>query len=363
MFFFLTFEKFMFIIHIMKKTRSSLPYQPIYQKLFEHYKKLIISQSLKPGDQIDSINQMIEKFQIARETAKKVLNLLAKEGLIIKKAGKGSFIVEQKKVKKSWGIILPFYSLQYEELLHEISFHAQKMERKLEYFIDYNFYQEEISLVEKLIHEQYEVIIIIPTLDESKTAQFYSKLSYQNSLILLLDHTMTGSFFPYVIQSYDLGIKRAMAYLIEKSEGNIAFFRNRVASGRNLILELMEETYRDVISEHKIEPFFFDSIHEINLDIIQKNQLDGFLCSDDINAIKLIGFLKQNKLKPKLDYHLVSYGNTDLAKFFTPGITAINSSYGEMAKILINMIKDGQKGKELKNAQYVIQPKLIERET
>ena len=43
---------------------------PMYKRLFDLYKNKIISQEVKPGHQIDSINRIMQKFDVSRETSK-----------------------------------------------------------------------------------------------------------------------------------------------------------------------------------------------------------------------------------------------------------------------------------------------------
>ncbi|MFW6370074.1 MAG: winged helix-turn-helix domain-containing protein, partial [Bacteroidota bacterium] len=89
---------------------NSLSYIPLYQRLFNYYKQRIVSQDLRAGQKIDSINRMMERHQVSRETAKLVLKKLNNEGLIVTRAGKGSFVTQTTAPKKIWGIVLPFYS-------------------------------------------------------------------------------------------------------------------------------------------------------------------------------------------------------------------------------------------------------------
>ena len=52
--------------------------------------------------------------------------------------------------------------------------------------------------------------------------------SIGKSCLLLVDNTMSGSYFRYVIQSYDLGIKRAIDYLLVRTRRNLLFLRNEM---------------------------------------------------------------------------------------------------------------------------------------
>ncbi len=71
---------------------SSEDFQPLYQKLFILYGEAILTQEFAPGTRIDSITEIMKKHGVSRETAKLVLKKLSAEGLIIQKAGKGSFV-------------------------------------------------------------------------------------------------------------------------------------------------------------------------------------------------------------------------------------------------------------------------------
>ena len=212
----------------MMKMNQNTTFIPIYQKLFDFYKKAILTQQSLPGSKIDSINDIREKFSVSRETAKLVLKKLANEGLIIQKAGKGSFVADLGPKKPVWGVVVPFFSAQTEKLLYHLDFEATKAGRRLEHYVDYNNWKEEIRLVGTMINQRYEAVIVVPTLDESKTADFYRRLVSSGTVVTLLDHTMAGSYFTYVIQSYDLGVKRAAHYLLENCDGTLAFVKNDI---------------------------------------------------------------------------------------------------------------------------------------
>ncbi len=84
--------------------------KPLYKSLFEYYKDKIIVQEYSPGQQVDSINKIMQRHNVSRETAKLVLKMLADEKLVYSKAGKGSFVVPFVQTKKEWGMVIPFYS-------------------------------------------------------------------------------------------------------------------------------------------------------------------------------------------------------------------------------------------------------------
>ncbi len=139
---------------------------PIYKKLTEFYRDKILDQELPPGHKIDSINRIMQRHDVSRETAKLVLKNLRDEGMIISKAGKGSFVNLQSGLKKIWGLIVPIYTANVEQLISYLEEEAQGKGRELEYFLDYNDASEEKRLVSKMAFEGYEAIIVVPNYDE-----------------------------------------------------------------------------------------------------------------------------------------------------------------------------------------------------
>lgn len=336
---------------------------PMYKRLFDLYKNKIINQEVKPGHQIDSINRIMQKFDVSRETSKLVLKMLAEEKLIISKMGKGSFVVPFAETKKIWGMIIPFYSSNLEHLINHLDEEAQKRGRKLSYFIGYNNPQEEERLVGTMILEGYEAVIIVPNNDESLTAEFYRKLLFGNTCVLLVDNTMTGSYFRYVIQSYDLGVKRAIDYLASKTSRNLLFVKNDSWKGRNMLYEFMEQTFTTVVNTSYPERsvFVISDMKHMSRDFIVKNKIGGILCCSDTDSVRIIGRLKKYNYTFPGEISLVSYGNTELTEFFNPAITVIDCKYADMAAQTAQLIDHAHKADPLE--QYVILPQLILRET
>jgi DNA-binding LacI/PurR family transcriptional regulator len=339
--------------------------RPLYQKLFNYYSEAILSQEFSPGIRIDSITEIMKKHGVSRETAKLVLKKLSDEGLIIQKAGKGSFVAPLGPKRPVWGIVIPFMSDHHEKLIGRIGMEAEAAGRTIEHFVDHNQWEEEIRLVGRLIRERYEAVIVAPTLDESRTAEFYRQLKSGGTLVALVDHTMAGSYFTYAIQSYDLGVKRAVRYLQSRTSGNLAFIKSDIWAGRNMIQEVMEQTFINFVQEIPGEQraLVLDRVTRLDADLIRREGIGGFFCCDDTDAVRTIGRLVEWGFKVPGDLSVISYGNTDLARYFTPRITSIDPHAEEMARRIAELIRMHGEGKSVRFEQYVIQPDLVIRET
>ena len=65
---------------------------PLYQQLKELIQKSIISEELKPGDQILTESELSEKYGVSRITVRKAVSELVDERVLLKIQGKGTFV-------------------------------------------------------------------------------------------------------------------------------------------------------------------------------------------------------------------------------------------------------------------------------
>jgi GntR family transcriptional regulator len=68
---------------------SKLPY---YQQVYEILHGKIQRREWQPGDMIPPESELIEKYQVSRNTVRQVLDKLVNEGLIYRQRGRGSFV-------------------------------------------------------------------------------------------------------------------------------------------------------------------------------------------------------------------------------------------------------------------------------
>lgn len=69
--------------------------KPIYERIFETLKEDIRTRRYAVGDRVPSEKELADEYQVSRITSKKALELLAAEGLIVRRPGRGSFVAEE----------------------------------------------------------------------------------------------------------------------------------------------------------------------------------------------------------------------------------------------------------------------------
>jgi GntR family transcriptional regulator len=65
---------------------------PLYEQVAEVLRRQIHTSELKPGMAIPSESELTSSFKVSRVTARKALDLLVDEGLIVRRQGKGTFV-------------------------------------------------------------------------------------------------------------------------------------------------------------------------------------------------------------------------------------------------------------------------------
>ena len=85
-------------IEYFKETFHILPEsnKPLYQQLYEYFKRLILNGTLQEGDQMLPEIQICEAMDLSRSTVRKTMDKLIEDGLILRRRGKGSYVTSHK---------------------------------------------------------------------------------------------------------------------------------------------------------------------------------------------------------------------------------------------------------------------------
>lgn len=65
---------------------------PLYYQLAHHLRELIHSGGLEPGSLIQSEREMMKEYQLSRNTVRQAIEMLAKEGLVVRNHGHGTYV-------------------------------------------------------------------------------------------------------------------------------------------------------------------------------------------------------------------------------------------------------------------------------
>jgi DNA-binding transcriptional regulator YhcF (GntR family) len=69
--------------------------RPPYQQVANAVRAAILTRSFKPGDKLPSLNELSERYGVARMTVQQAMRILREEGLIVSRQGSGVFVRER----------------------------------------------------------------------------------------------------------------------------------------------------------------------------------------------------------------------------------------------------------------------------
>jgi len=134
----------------------------MYIQLADLIQNQVEKGELLPGTKIDSVNQLVEKYDVSRVTVISALDELLKRGLIISKQGKGTYIKNAEHIEELTSL------KSFEEI---ISINLHESEKKIlsfkevkNPFIDKRIYPESKKLL-KIVRMHYERDIPILKID------------------------------------------------------------------------------------------------------------------------------------------------------------------------------------------------------
>ena len=70
--------------------------KPLYQQLYDYFKRIILTGILKEGDQMLPEIVICDTLHVSRSTVRKTMDMLIEDGLLIRRRGKGSHVTNPK---------------------------------------------------------------------------------------------------------------------------------------------------------------------------------------------------------------------------------------------------------------------------
>lgn len=96
-----------------------------FKLIYENMRRAILEGDYRYGDQLPSEHQLVENYNVSRETVRKSLNMLVSEGMIQKIRGKGSVVIYQGVTEFPFADLMSFKEVKkYMNLQHQTVVHS-----------------------------------------------------------------------------------------------------------------------------------------------------------------------------------------------------------------------------------------------
>ncbi len=216
---------------------SSFLYEEIYMQLAEE----IRSGRRAPGDRVETERELAEKHNVSRITSKRALNMLAEEGLVVRRRGLGTFVADPS--EKSAKFPAPHSSFSFKEpsakrlglimedlgetyalsLFYELDRQAAENGFQTCLSVSYADQKKERTALHQLLSLDVKGIIVLPA-----HGQYYNtdllRLVLDHFPIVIIDRPMAGIPAPSVYTDNLSAARELTEMLITKGHKNIGFF-------------------------------------------------------------------------------------------------------------------------------------------
>ena len=315
-------------------------FEQVRDALLDEIKKGVYEQSLK----LPSENELIERFGIARETARKAISDLVRKGLVKRRKGAGSFITKQGQRRSGLiGLLMPDASSAriFRDFVAEISRLARRN--------GYEVIVRDLSagsiaetkvrvrrMARELIVQNVEGVVFRPLIDERLAASNLEVVRiFKNAEtpVVLMDSDVVAS--PersecdlIAIDNVSAG-RRVAEHLLKRGRRKVAFMMNGTAlrhneNWRNRLFGVAGEmVLRNV--EDAVRPLDFKPDNRSALKKLFKERFcpDAIVCGNDETAAQLIESLLSIGKRVPEDVAVVGFDDADIAASFKIPLTTV----------------------------------------
>lgn len=326
-----------------------------YQRIIDWLTENIASGNLKPGSKIPSENELCEKFDISRQTARHAIGKLVEKGILTSIRGSGTYVADERAGAGSNRVaVITTYVDSYifpktiqgiENKLSDLGYTTQIS------FTGNTVDKEQMILEEIISRNDIAGIIIEPTKSAlpNPNLRLYKKLEKMGVPVLFINSYYPELDMPHVSLDDKKCAYKAVKQLIDRNHSKIAcIMKLDDGQGRGRYagyVKAMRENGNDVDENHII---WLDSVDARNIEGC-KDRILGRLkdCTavfayNDQVASKIINILNKEKIRVPQDIAVISMDDSDLAQMNSPTISSVphpKERLGEKAaENLVHMI-------------------------
>lgn len=330
-------------------------FEQVRDTLLDEIKKGVYERSLK----LPSENELIERFGIARETARKAISDLVRKGLVKRRKGAGSFITKQGQRRSGLiGLLMPDASSAriFRDFVTEISRLARRN--------GYEVIVRDLSagsiaetkvrvrrMARELVVQNVEGVVFRPLIDERLVAsnlEIVKIFKNAETPVVLMDSDVAVS--PersdcdlVTIDNVSAG-RRVAEHLLKQGRRKVSFMMNGTVlrhneNWRNRLFGVAGEmAIRNVTDA--VRPLDFKPDNRSALKRLFKSRFrpDAIVCGNDETAVQLIeSLLAIGKRVPK-EVAVVGFDDADIAASFKIPLTTVRLPSRQIATTVLRTL-------------------------
>ena len=317
-------------ILLLKKNIDLSKHEQLVQGVIE----AIDEGTLTIGDQLPTINTMVEEVGYARKTIFRAYEELKDKGLIESRKLKGYFVISQE-TKLTLRMALLLYALQS---FQEEFYNTFRNEMGTRFQIDVFFHHNNCTIFETIltnIKGKYGMYVIAP-IQNQRVIPLLQDID-PKKLLIVDRYLYLGPAYSYIAQEFEEAIYDALIQLLSD-----------IKKYNKFILLINEETDHSPIGIANAFERFSNDYHikgevrtRYSIGSVEKGNL-YFVLSDTI-LWHVLRDCVQKKYTIGQDIGILSQDDNVAKEIVYGGITTISTDFAEMGKLAANHVKYGEK--------------------
>lgn len=327
--------------------------QPKYKTIVDWVKAQVEGGRIKPGEKLNSENELANLFQMSRQTVRHAISELEKEHIIERRQGSGTYIsnVFHPKVENTMNIavittyvddyIFPSIIKGMEEVISEAGY-------TLQIAFTHNSVEKEYSVIKNILDRNMaDGIIIEPTKSAipNPNVALYQEMMHRQIPAIFFNSYYSEINLPYVSLNDKEAGYLATKHLIEAGHERIAgIFKSDDRQGH-----LRYAGYVKALSEAGLRLYdenvlWIDTQDVRNLSLEQRRVLKrlkdstGCVCYNDLVAQEIVAICSKQEIRIPEDLSMVSIDNSDIAKNCKVPLTSLSHPKIELGKMAANRL-------------------------
>lgn len=311
---------------------------PKYKQIINSIISGVEKEALKIGDQLPSVNNLLIKFDISRDTIVKAYEHLKEIGIIDSIPGKGYYI-KSSNFRQKAKVFLLFNKLSvHKKIIYEAFCQTLGDQAAVDFFIYNNDFRLFKNIILNHKDANYTHFVIIPHFLEGgeHAGEFINQLPKHK--LIILDKKVDGISGEYaaVYQDFEEDIYRVLTEAINLLEkyGKLKIIFPPYSYHPKEILTGFVKFCAEYAFDYSI-------VNDISREPIQKNEVYINLMEDDL--VTLIKRVKYQGLSVGNEVGIISYNETPLKEILLDGITIISTDFQELGETAARLILDNEK--------------------
>ena len=344
-----------------------------YDSIETALRTILFSGEWKPGDKLPSENELAARFEVSRQTVRKALESLEREGYIYAVHGSGRFVSERmlhRKQSKNIAVVMTYLSdYIFPKVISGIDSVLSESGYDIILKHTNNSRHGEIACLEELMQKDIDGIIIEPSKSNMycKHTELFEKLEeYEIPYVFIQGEYEAMTEKPHVLLDDEKGSFMLTQQLIKEGHKNIyGIFKSDDSQGQK-----RHNGYARALAEagiyydpEKVIWFYTEDrrIHPvtgIKRVIESGKKIDAVVCYNDQVAHHVIRAIREAGRRVPEDISVTGYDNSASEQMDGQRLTTVVHPQEELGRLAAEMLLNIIKG-EWTARRVVIQPEVI----